>query len=467
MSRVLILIPDGVGLRNFLNSDFLKIAKQNGLKISIWTDSDFFQFFDNDIHKISLSRNRELSFLSNFFRIIWSKAMIQNQARIFNNRDYLLYIFTSRKSKLAQRILDLVETCILKLLRFEYLIKLTRHFYLILSKKSRYYQFCKKQLEDLKPDFVFCVIQRSSKAIAPMLAAKALHIKNSCFIYSWDNLPKATVFVDSENYFVWSEQMKNDFDKYYTKIIGKRNLHITGTPQFETYFSNDVIIEKSNFAELFNLPLENKWICFSGDDISTSPFDQLYLGDLCKAVLKWNDCQSDKIHIIFRPCPVDLSNRYDYLLQEYGSILTKIKPDWTFIGSVESWDRIVPNKFDNNLLVSIVTHCDCVVNLGSTMAFDFAVLNKPTIYLNYNFEGISSWDVHNIYKFIHFQTINNLKPVIWANDNNSWQLYLEKSLYDYNQILIDCQSWHKQIACYPLNKTNERIIQSIFKILKC
>jgi hypothetical protein len=52
-----------------------------------------------------------------------------------------------------------------------------------------------EQLSIQKPDFVLCAVQRSSKAIAPLLAAANEKIQNATFIYSWDNLSKANMYV--------------------------------------------------------------------------------------------------------------------------------------------------------------------------------------------------------------------------------------------------------------------------------
>ena len=68
------------------------------------------------------------------------------------------------------------------------------------------------------PNFVFCTNQRPLSGIAPILAARDLSIPTGTFIFSWDNLPKGMLVVESDYYFVWSDYMKMELMKYYSFI---------------------------------------------------------------------------------------------------------------------------------------------------------------------------------------------------------------------------------------------------------
>jgi hypothetical protein len=57
-------------------------------------------------------------------------------------------------------------------------------------------------------------------AVAPLLAAQDLGIPTATFIFSWDNLPKATMVVEANYYFVWSHHMKRELLLYYPNIEG-------------------------------------------------------------------------------------------------------------------------------------------------------------------------------------------------------------------------------------------------------
>jgi len=97
-----------------------------------------------------------------------------------------------------------------------------------------------------KPDFIFCTNQRPSQAIAPILAAQDLGIPTATFIFSWDNLPKATTLVETDYYFVWSEHMKKEVLMYCPYVPAEKIL-VTGTPQFESHFDSNLLQTKEAF----------------------------------------------------------------------------------------------------------------------------------------------------------------------------------------------------------------------------
>ena len=65
----------------------------------------------------------------------------------------------------------------------------------------------------------------------------------------------------------------------YCPYVNENNVIVTGTPQFESHFDASLIKSKAEFFEENNLDLNKKYICYSGDDIVTSPLDQYYLED--------------------------------------------------------------------------------------------------------------------------------------------------------------------------------------------
>ena len=97
-----------------------------------------------------------------------------------------------------------------------------------------------------KPELIFCINQRQVNAIAPLTAANELGITTGTFIFSWDNLPKATMVVEPDFYFVWSENMKQELLNYYP-FIDAKNVFITGSPQFEPHFNPELRISREQF----------------------------------------------------------------------------------------------------------------------------------------------------------------------------------------------------------------------------
>ena len=86
------------------------------------------------------------------------------------------------------------------------------------------------------------------------------------------------------------------------------------------------------FFKKYGLDLDRKYICFSGDDKTTSPLDQYYLEDLAKAVRNLNSA-GQQLGIIYRKCPFDISNRYDVILEKYSDIIKVLNPYWKQINN--------------------------------------------------------------------------------------------------------------------------------------
>lgn len=312
----------------------------------------------------------------------------------------------------------------------------------------------KKELQSLEPKSLFITHQRVTGLMPMCLAAQQLKIKTNTVIFSWDNLPKARLAVQADNYLVWSEWMSNEMEDYYPEI-SKTQVKLVGTPQFEFYLQEERIIQRKTFAERYNLDSSKKWICFSGDDKETSPYDPLFLNDAAQAIANYKD----DIQLIFRRCPVDFSDRYDSVLKKFETIIVSIDPIWE--NKSENWVGYFPTLDDIDMQVNLAHHCECVINLGSTMAHDFAVLDKPCLYLNYDPVKDDKWTVKNIYKFQHFRSMKALNAVGWINSKEDYKILINKLLKDSKAIGEDRVKWLQTIVKHPIGESSKLIADSI------
>ena len=272
-------------------------------------------------------------------------------------------------------------------------------------------------------------------------AAKDLGIPTTTVIYSWDNLPKARLALRADNYWVWSAYMKDEMAIYYPEIP-QNNILVTGTPQFEFYEDKNNIIDKKLFYDTYNLDIDKKIICFSGDDELTSPDDPKYLEDVAEEITKAGI--ETQYQILLRRCPIDLSGRFDAVIKKYPNLIKEAAPIWNF-NTASSWTTIYPTFQDVKLLVSTAFYSDIVINLGSTMAFDFAMFKKPCVFINYDQKNKTNpdWSVETIYKFQHFRSMPTKEAVIWLNSKNE---IIDKLIHHHeyeNQEAM--QEWCKKI----------------------
>ena len=67
--------------------------------------------------------------------------------------------------------------------------------------------------------------------------------------------------------------MQQELLNYYPNLSASQ-IWITGTTQFEPHFDKSILMEKEVFFKKYNLNNNKMYICFSGDDITTSPDDE-------------------------------------------------------------------------------------------------------------------------------------------------------------------------------------------------
>ncbi|MFY0604290.1 MAG: UDP-glycosyltransferase [Flavobacteriaceae bacterium] len=461
--KVFILLPDGVGLRNFAFTHFSEIAKENELDLVYWNNTEFPLHNELGFNEIKIS-NAKCHFASDLYKRAKTKIELLTFFKRTNDKAFLSYIFPDSKSNLKTIIKNKIVNAITRTHSSKKGQERVRKQISKFELKTDYYNNCVEQLKEHRPDFVFCTNQRPILAVAPLLAAKTLDIPTATFIFSWDNLPKGTLIVEVDYYFVWSDFMKQELLEYYP-YIEEKQVVVTGTPQFEIHYDKENIVSKESFFNEYKLDLNKKYICFSGDDVTTSPFDQYYLEDLALTVEKLNE-EGHNLGIIFRKCPVDFSGRFDKIIQQHKDIITSIDPKWKNLGN--SWNKVMPFKEDIPLLINTIRNSELIVNIGSTMAFDGHAHNTPCVYINYDTEkgDMNAWKIERIYKFIHFKSMPSKEVVFWANSKDDLRTFILKSL-DNNQLdLKHMDAWYDKIAMKPQQNASRRILKSIETIIE-
>jgi hypothetical protein len=459
--KIFILLPDGVGLRNFAFTDFYNKGKAEGMDLVFWNNTPF-DLAKMGYDEIRLKQNR-LSFFSEVLKS--ARKEIELNCNIRKSKDivYDSYRFPFSYTTLKSSIKSSIVRFLIQLFDSEKGLKTVRNLIKKKERKTCFYSESYELLKMQKPALVFCTNQRISLAIAPLLAAQDLGIPTATFIFSWDNLPKGTMVVETDYYFVWSSHMKKEL-LYYYPYIEENQILVSGTPQFENHFQLDNIVDRETFFNQNGLDIEKKYICYSGDDITTSPYDPDYLLDLIKAVRILNK-KGGQLGIIFRRCPVDFSSRFNTILEANSDIVTAIIPKWDKVG--EGWNTILPTKEDSILQLNIVAHSELVVNLGSSMVFDYVSQKKPCAYMNYNPESKDhDWSVKKIYNYIHFRSMPE-EAVVWLNSPNEIADKIEMMLSDEVQkVVANALEWFEKINQHPAQEASKRIWEAIDQICK-
>jgi hypothetical protein len=465
--KIVLLVPDGVAVRNYIYSDFIKELHQANFEVILYHQIPIpalqeIQNIQGDfISEYRIIPNFKEGILSRIARESCAYARLLYNAKTLKNKTILQFWngnSTSYKRVLLLRISELLGLCISK--RYSWILKIEKEYDASILNNSAT-KLVETELAKLKPDYILNLHQRAVTTAPIIAAAKNLKIKNGTVIFSWDNIPKARLISRYDSYFVWSDLMKLELETVYPEIKSI-NIKVVGTPQFEFYFNDKFQLTKQDFFATYNLDSNKRTVCFSANDAS-SPYEAQYLEDLCEEISKIEEVNQPQI--LFRRCPVDLSSRFDSVMNKYPNLLFPIHPDWRIASSDQNtFTEIYPSFLDIGLLVNTVLHSDVVVNLGSTMAHDFAVFNKPCLYLNYDPIENSSFKVKDVFDFQHFRSMQNLNAVGWINSKEEFQDKIQRAINNPENTGEDRMQWIQKIVRHPLQNNSSTLANEIITL---
>jgi len=231
---------------------------------------------------------------------------------------------------------------------------------------------------------------------------------------------------------------------------------------------------KANLIPFMNNPIVNDQLILYKEEFfyRKIPFYEFMVFDkvvgVREAIESLNKTGETKLGILFRRCPVDFSDRYDTVLEKYKNLIVPVVPIWEQVGG--SWNSVLPTQEDLGLQVNTILHTKAVVNLGSSMVFDFAVFDKPCLYLKYNVERKvdESWNPQKVYNFVHFRSMPTGKEVFWLRSKEAIGLNLETALENSQKTVAEAKVWFEKINISPAENASERIWEEIDKIAeKC
>lgn len=448
--RILLFTPDGTGIKNYLYSRVFSGTSAHITLFHNFDDDTLSQLHDTikvDEY-LSIPKYKE-SVREKFLRELIHTARLNYNAKKESNPTILAFRKRNHGTFKLKVFYTLVSWAAKHCKNYERILKLEKKYDRSL-KQNPFFKEVQVLLKQSRPDVVFCTHQRALKAPTVFMAAKELGLSTATVIYSWDNIPKARLALRADKYLVWSQYMKTELERMYPEISSEKVV-VTGTPQFEFYKEPKNILERSKFYETYGLDATKKLICFSGDDVKTSPYDPHYLNDLAESLAS----EGEKYQIVFRRCPVDLSGRYDWVVKKFPDLIVEIPPLWNFNSKV--WTAVYPIYEDVRLLVSLAYYCDVVLNVGSTMAFDFGMFGKPCIYINYDHIPDKNWSVNTIYRYQHFRSMPSKKAVYWLHSKEEIAQLMEVVM---NDPKTDIEDWFQVVVNHP-ETASENIIKEL------
>ncbi len=467
MKKVAIFLPDGVGIRNYLFSGIIKgLIDHKAQLVLIAALSDKAIEEAEKVHGIKFDvvgvpayrevfREKFLRELENISRLRYFKKRLNNPTIIPDHEWKYL-----RRYKGRVRLFYFTIRFVSRFTANYSIIKRINKRYLKRVLKSPYYNDYLNLIKSISPDVILCTHQRALTTSPLFAAAKQIGVETITAIYSWDNLPKARMAFRADKYFVWSDYMKEEL-LYYYPDIDSGSVRITGTPQFEFYKRDDLLLGREEFCKAYGFDFKRPIICYSGGDQLTSPYDQVYLNDLALSLKTLPE--AERPQILFRRCPVDWSSRFDTVIENHKDIITVVDPLWANEeDKVRNWTLTYPLFSDVKLLVNVARHCDLVYNVGSTMAHDYSMFDKPACYINYDPENaFPGYSVKKIYDYQHFRSMPSKDVVVWINSKEEIASLVSKTIKHPDKFAQDRKKWLEKIILHPVTEASDNIVNEL------
>ncbi|MGE3854545.1 MAG: hypothetical protein AB7K09_22630 [Planctomycetota bacterium] len=462
MARFLILIPDGVGVRNFLCSGVASQLAQRG-EVEVWhpfdggsTVAELYSAARGSVSQWSpLPSASELT-LPRLLR--HAKVLAHLHRHSGEDFNQLSIDLIHRNRRVAVRVLNAVAEALARCNASDEGVATLHQWHEWSVRRGPEYRQARTRLIERRPDVVFCTHQRALLAVPVMAAARELGIPAATFVYSWDNLPKGRMAVHADHVLVWSEHMAAEMARY-SPDHPAGCVHITGTPQFEPYFDRSLAEPRDQFLCRHGVDPADFVVCFSGDDTLTSPNDPLYLEALAIATAGLT-VSGRRVSILFRRCPADGTQRFARVLAQHSGIAVS-DPLWS---KSLDWSTSIPTRADNALLANVVRHSDLVVNLGSTMAADFAVLGKPAIFVAWDALPNQWPSTAELYRLPHFRLVDECGPVYRATGPEHLRELVVQALSEPEQLASARETFLRKLALHPMEDASTRIAEALLRI---
>ncbi len=459
MSLVL-LIPDGVGARNFLIGPFLRLACEN------WTTHIFHHIpedrlatyadgLSEKIHWREFDAYREtpvsatLRYSLGYAHMRWGDT----QAMRYVRRQPVNGSWRRRAVQYSARLTGRMAATRGGIKTLDRLLCNT-------AGRQPEVERYRHILSQINPQALFCSHQRPPVILPLVLAARSMGVPTATFIFSWDNLTsKGRIAAPFDHYLVWSDHMRDELLRFYPDVSRER-IHVVGTPQFDLYADRSLLWSREEFLARIGADASRPLLCYSGGDQMTAPEDPLHIRALMELIRVGR--VNNNPQVLLRPAPVDDGSRYDTVRRDFPELIYA-RPDWAHTIPGE-WSRVIPSPEDAQFLANLTHHADVNVNLASTMTLDFAIHDRPVVNIAFDIAdpppfGKPLWDFY--YRFEHYRPVVELGAARFARSRDELAKHINAYLDDPS---LDREARRKLVnleVSVPIGKSSQRIIEAL------
>jgi hypothetical protein len=222
-------------------------------------------------------------------------------------------------------------------------------------------------------------------------------------ILSFDNLTSVGFLPVQgfDRYLCWSQWLADQLEEFYE--VPRERIEITGTPQFDFHIQSRFHWERERtFAEL-KLDSSRPYILYCANLRVQTPREPELVSHLIAAFAKHPGLRDYQWVVRFHPS--DEYSRWGDLRRELGSKVRFCEPWGHAKDGNLHWGQVESHGI--GLLTNSIRHASCVISMGSTLALDCAVLDKPIVNVGFHPDRGSTEDVYyaNAHRTFHYEPI--------------------------------------------------------------
>lgn len=378
---IVIVVPRGEAVRNFIYSDTLRLLSENArvILLSVVTNEAVLAKARSFVEEIITIKEHPVHALAAYLRTLtenahdrwlWSKVAQNNwelrgrRARQQGGFQYLQWLGVAAASRLFGN-----NPCLHALTGLE------RSFQWRLRTTRTYDELFAR----LKPDLVFNGSHiHGAAGELPLRVAQRMGIPTAGFIFSWDNLTsRSRIMVPYDYLLVWHEMMKRQFLSIYPRIK-ESNVFVTGTPQMDFHFKPELVMPRDQLARRIGIDPARPFILYTTGVDKHFPKEHLHVELVIRLLKQLGVKQTPQLVV---------RNYIKGTSQEMKALSECKITDVVFPPMLWDMAWATPRPEDLELYCSLVHHAALSINAASTVTLEFILKDKPVINLDFDPPG--------------------------------------------------------------------------------
>jgi len=446
IKKIMLLLPTGMTIRNFLNTDIVKnILEKSSHEIICCVNNPekYRSYFEHErIQYINFYEKKTYSFSNLLMIVLRRRFYAINENKTLNILKKNPFIKNNFKFK------------ILSFLPYPFPKSKTIFNSLKFLQKSTYFSpvEIKTQFDDHKPDLIFSTHLVARHEYGYLMEAKKRDIPTLGMVKSFDNLTgKGFLPYKTDYAIVWNDILKDELIGIYK--YDESNISVTGVPQFDIYKESPKI-SKDKFFKKYNLKKNMKVILFATNSQLITPDDFEYVEFLASKLIELNAQMIVRIH------PTDHIGRYKGV--QYKNVCFQIPGAEDGDGSNE---RVAAKEFLEDLSDTLY-FSDVTINTASTMSLDAIAHDKPVVNIAFDMVDKPYFkSVERYYEFVHYQPIIDSNATSIAKNKIELYKYLESYLNNSDQLKVERQNLRNQMLAGQKGDASKNVAETILQIL--